>query len=61
VLAVAGVRLSPEGRGLVEQWRALTQARQWLQLTTAMSEVLVTGEASKRLLRGFIACSVSCS
>jgi pimeloyl-ACP methyl ester carboxylesterase len=54
VLAVTGVRLSPEGRGLVEQWRALAQAQQWVELTTAMSEVLVTGEASKRLLRGFM-------
>lgn len=54
VLAVTGVRLSMEGRGLVEQWRALAQAQQWVELTTAMSEVLVTGEASKRLLRGFM-------
>jgi pimeloyl-ACP methyl ester carboxylesterase len=54
VLAVTGVRLSPEGRGLVEQWRALAQAQQWVELTTAMSEVLVTGDASKRLLRGFM-------
>jgi pimeloyl-ACP methyl ester carboxylesterase len=54
VLAVTGVRLSPEGRGLVEQWRALAQAQQWVELTTAMSEVLLTGDASKRLLRGFM-------
>jgi pimeloyl-ACP methyl ester carboxylesterase len=54
VLAVTGVRLSMEGRGLVEQWRALAQAQQWVELTTAMSEVLLTGDASKRLLRGFM-------
>jgi pimeloyl-ACP methyl ester carboxylesterase len=54
VLAVTGVRLSPDGRNVVEQWRALAQAQQWVELTTAMSEVLVMGEASKRLLRGFM-------
>lgn len=53
-LVVTGVRLSPEGRHLVEQWRALAQARRWTELTTAMSEVLITGETSKRLLRGFM-------
>jgi pimeloyl-ACP methyl ester carboxylesterase len=53
-LVVTGVRLSPEGRGLVEQWRALAQGQRWLELTTAMSEVLLTGETSKRLLRGFM-------
>jgi pimeloyl-ACP methyl ester carboxylesterase len=54
VLVVTGVRLSPEGRGLVEHWRALAQAQRWVELTTAMSEVLLTGEPSKRLLRGFM-------
>lgn len=54
VLAVTGVRLSMEGRSLVEQWRALAEAQRWAELTTAMSEILLTGETSKRLLRGFM-------
>src|SRR5262245_29070781 len=54
VLVVTGVRLSPQGRGLVERWRALAEAQQWIELTTAMSEILLTGETSKRLLRGFM-------
>jgi pimeloyl-ACP methyl ester carboxylesterase len=54
VLAVTGARLSPEGRRIVEQWRALAQARDWSELNAEMSAVLVTSAASKRLVRGLM-------
>jgi pimeloyl-ACP methyl ester carboxylesterase len=54
VLVITGVLLSLDGRQLVQQWRALAQAQRWVELTTEMSAVLVTGAASKRLLRGFM-------
>lgn len=54
VLVVTGARLSQEGRALVEQWRELARAQQWVALTTAMSEILIPGEAKRRLLRGFM-------
>lgn len=54
VLVVTAVRLSPDGRQLVEQWRALAQSQQWAELMTEMSTILVTGATSQRLLRGFM-------
>lgn len=52
VLVVTGDRLSTAGCRIVEQWQTLARTGQWAALNGAMSEILVTGAISKRLIRG---------